>query len=229
MSFNPNDYPRNSKNVQRQQVPNSGQRRPNYNRNNIPRPKQLVGNNAMASQKKTLIDEFRDAMIKTEHIDIGTYLVRDVIVPTIQNTILDYLSMKFFGTARFGRNTSMGYGRSIFDYGRNVINNYSSQYQYGNNQYGMNNNSTVDRARNRIDYREIVLLNAEDAKIIVDHMRGRIAKYGEATVSDLYDCLGITANNVDFDWGWNNPNDIGIKRVPEGWLIDVANAVYLAY
>ena len=222
LNIDPRKYPSNS--TYNKQNNQSGHAR----NGNKPKPKQLVSNNAMARRKKSLMEEFKDSFITNDKIDIGTYLVKDVVVPTIQNTILDYLSMRFFGASQAGRNRGYGYGKSIFDYGREVFGygnrtNYGGSYNYGRQTGGPNLNNP-DR---RIDYHDIILLNAQDAKTVVDYMRNRIMRYNEATVSDLFSCIGITSAYTDDDWGWTNPSDIGIKRVPEGWLIDVADAIYL--
>lgn len=229
MYIDPSKYPSNSLNARQNQTPPPPPAMPR--RNDIPRQKQIVPNNSLATRKKSLVDEFKDSIVSKDHIDVGSYLVHDVVVPTIQNTILDFLSMKFFGASQMGRNRAP-VGRSLFDYGRQIFTGYGTQYQYGN-QYnygrstGYPNNNYQQEPPQRLDYRNIILLNPDDAKAVVDNLRGRIYRYNEATVSDLYSAVGITASYVDDNWGWVNPNDIGIKRVPEGWLIDVADARYL--
>lgn len=230
--IDPSRFPSNNKFVGNNPRPNSGPSQspppPNNRRGNIPRQKQVISNNSLASRRGSLFDEFKDSLISKDRIDLGSYLVRDVIVPTIQNTILDYLSMKFFGTSQMVRPRA-NYGKTLFDYGRQAF-NYGGQYQ-NNYNYGRSTgypNAQQNNTRNSVDYRNIVLLTPDDAKAVVDNLRGRIYRFNEATVSDLYDAIGVTASYVDDDWGWTNANDIGIKRVPEGWLIDVAEARYLA-
>ncbi len=234
--IDPKKYPSNSKFVQNQNNnPPPPPPNPQYRQQNIPRQKQVVPNNAMANRKKSLVDEFKDSIISKEHVDVGSYLVHDVIVPTIQNTVLDFLSIKFFGASQLGRNRAP-VGRSLFDYGRQIF-GYGTQYQYGTNygsNYGYgrttgypNGTPQPDPQNYKVDYRNIILLNPDDAKAVVDSMRQRIFRFNEATVSDLYGAVGITASYTDDNWGWTNANDIGIKRVPEGWLIDVADAKYL--
>ena len=215
--------------------PNPNPQQPNgqdyYKRSpysNKPKMKQVVRNSSLAKRQKSLIDEFKDSFVSKDKIDMGTYLVRDVLVPTVQNTILDYLSMRFFGAGQMGQNNRRyGYGRSIFDYGRDVFNNYAGSY--GNQNYGRNTGQPNNPMppRGRIDFKEVVLLDIEDAKRIVMELRNRINMYNEATVSDLYSAIGVTSNYKDEEWGWINAGDIGIKRVPEGWLIDVADPIHL--
>lgn len=235
--IDPKKYPSNSMYAGKNPRPNSGPSQspppPMNRRQGIPKQKQVVPNNALANRKKSLVDEFKDSIVSKEKIDVGSYLIHDVVVPTIQNTILDFLSMKFFGASQMGR-TRAPYGRSLWDYGRQLLNNYGGtnyNYQYGNNNYGRTTgypNGMQNEPVNKVDYRNIILLSPDDAKNVVDNLRGRIYRFNEATVSDLYDAIGFTSNYVDNDWGWTNANDIGIKRVPEGWLIDVAEARYLA-
>lgn len=238
ININPSDYPSNTlADQQRRQMGNQNRTASNTNQPRRPRVqksrvKQVVSNGSVVNgQKKSLMDEFKSNIVRGEKVDIGTYLVRDVLVPTIQNTILDYLSIRFFGTSQPGRNRNYGYGgRSLLDYGREIF-NYGGIYSSGpSSAYGRSTgipNQNVNPTQPRMDYRQIILLDAESAKRVVDNLRGRILKYNEATVGDLYNSVGLTATVVDDNWGWINTNDIGIKRVPEGWLIDVADAIYL--
>lgn len=188
----------------------------------------IVHAGGIVEKKKPLLQEFKDSLIKKPNVDLGTYLVRDCVVPMIQNTILDYLSMRFFGTPMRGNGVNRGsnvitsIGQTIASYGQNLYRGNVTDYsrQYGQQQ-GM---ATM---RDNINYHDIIILDPEDAKGVVRQMREFIGMYQEATVSDLLSLVGITANSVDDDWGWTNPNDIGLRRVPEGYLIDVADAIYL--
>jgi hypothetical protein len=55
-------------------------------------------------------------------------------------------------------------------------------------------------------------------------MRFRIGEYGQVSIAEMLDFMEITSNFNDNNWGWTRPNDIGIRRLNNGWLIDVAEA-----
>ena len=78
-----------------------------------------------------------------------------------------------------------------------------------------------------VDYQNIVLKRKDAAQDIVDELRRRINKYDKATVADLLDLIEVTGKYTDNNWGWTDPDDIGIRRVSNGFLIDVAEAELL--
>lgn len=218
---NPNDFPRNSKYINRSNL------NPANARANRPKEAPVVNRGSYTARKKTVGEEFKNAMFKKPAVDMRTYIIRDVVVPTIQNTILNYLMMVFSGNNPSKRKTT----DILFNYGFDVM-DYASRYVGRNRNYGSMRSTARDvidsaNLRDNMDYRDIVLLDIEDAKAIVAKMRDRINRYGEATVSDLYDLIGVTSTPNDYDWGWTNAGCIGIRVVPEGYLIDVADAQYL--
>ena len=58
-------------------------------------------------------------------------------------------------------------------------------------------------------------------------MRRRIEEFDQVSVADMLDLMEMTGKYTDNNWGWTNPNDIGIRRVNNGYLIDVAEAKWL--
>ena len=179
-------------------------------------------------QKKSLSTKFADAFISDAAKDIGNYILMDVIVPGIKDTIMNCISMVFYGNAS-GRRSS--YNRSSDN------TSYRAFYQSEYDSYGAprRRERRDDRrryrdegyGRDRIDYRNIIIRDRSAAEEIVSRLRGRIEKYGEATKSDLFELIDVSSSSVDNNWGWTNPRDIGLRRVSTGYLIDVADAEYL--
>lgn len=46
-------------------------------------------------------------------------------------------------------------------------------------------------------------------------------KYETVSVADLYELLGLDFNYTDEKWGWVNLDDAGIRRVRNGYLLDL--------
>lgn len=173
-------------------------------------------------KKKNLGQKFADAFISDSAKDVKSYIIMDVLVPGIKDTILNVMEMIFFGGTR-GRRRSSSYSDNT---------SYRAFYQSeAYDDYGAPRRR--DRGRrdrrsryddDKIDYRCIIVRERRDAEDIVDKLKGRIEKYGEATKSDLFELVDLPSTHTDNNWGWIDPRDIGIRRVQTGYLIDVADA-----
>lgn len=182
--------------------------------------KPVVGSDQVVSTKKSLGRKFAETFLGENLKDVSKYLIWDVIIPGMKNAILDTMSMMFFGETS-GRRSG---GRRDSD-----RTSYSSYYR------GTNRSSREKRERDRydrdedrkVDYRNIVLKYRQDAEDVVDALYERIEKYGSASVADLLDLVGQMGQYTDNNWGWDRKQDIGIRRVERGFLIDVAPAEYI--
>lgn len=154
--------------------------------------------------------------------DLGKYIFFDVLVPELQYGVVDIvkllLRMDDFGRRDRGRNDRRGYT------------SYASKYRPSRDS--RRDRDGYDR-RDRRDEREtngyddIVIKDRRSAERIVDELQDRIEDCGEATVGDLYQLVRYPSKYTDENWGWRRSKDIGLKKVPGGWLIDVAEPISL--
>lgn len=186
-----------------------------------------VISNKVVSTKKTLSQKFSDLFIKDDFQDVKDYVIFDVIIPGIKDTLLDMIEMMFFGN-RGGRRSSRRY------YGQQPEKtSYSAQYKRAS--YTSQREERPRRevrsggySTGNIDYRSIVVASRVDAEEVVAHMRSRIREYGMVSVAELFDLINEPSNNYnDNNWGWTEENDISWRRYGGGYLIVVREAVYL--
>lgn len=190
-----------------------------------PKVTPVIKADQVVSTKKSLGQKFFDTFVREDLNDIKSWIITDVVVPGVKNTVLDMLSMLFFG----GSNR---YRRGGYYNSENVsYNNYNTYYrsQY-NGRVNHNSRSTQNHApsiSDKIDYRNIILASREGAEDVINQMRYRIDKFGQVSIAEMLDAMSITGEYTDNNWGWRNPNDIGIRRVANGWLIDVPEAEWI--
>lgn len=184
-----------------------------------PKVTPVVSKSEVVSTKKSLGQKFADTFIKEDVKDVKAWLVTEVIIPGVKDTILDMLSMMFFGGGSGYRR-----GRSYNSYNRENV-SYSSYYQ---SSY---NNRRSDRVKERapvananVDYRNIILDRRDSAERVIDEMCHRIDEYGQVSIAEMLDLMEISGKYTDNNWGWTDKRDIGLKHVANGWLIDVAEA-----
>lgn len=186
--------------------------------------KPIVLKENVVSEKKPLIERIVGFVASDDTAEAVGYLFESIIVPGAKNLVIDALESFWFGNFRAG-------GRDRRDRGRY---DYGSAY-YGNRDYGGRRDSRYDYDYDRRDsdrrekksYKNVVLKYHNDAEEVVDRLRAQIKTYGEVTVFELFSLVDIQGSYVDHNWGWRDPRDIGIRRVSNGYLIDVADATYL--
>lgn len=184
--------------------------------------KSVVDKSSVVSTRKPIGKKIVDTFVTEDSNDIKSWLIMDVIIPGIKNTVLDMLQMAFFGeiTSR---------GRSS-RYDSRSRTNYSSYY--GGSSRSRNSRSRYDERDRyerdeKLDYSNIILRNRGDAERVIEELRNRIRDCNAASIADLFDLLDLSSKYTDNNWGWTDERDIGIRRVSSGFLIDVAEPRYL--
>lgn len=184
--------------------------------------KAIVSKSAVVSTKKSIGQKFKEAFIAEDMADIKSWLIQDILIPGVKNTILDTLSMIFFKNGGGNRRSS---SYNFYRYGQNSSASYASYYNGQRHSAQQNaRNQSYTSHNTKVDYRDITLVRRDDAQKVVDEMRYRINEFGSVSIAAMLDLMEITSDFNDNNWGWTNPNSIGIRPVPNGWLIDVSEA-----
>lgn len=182
----------------------------------------VINRDQVVSTKKPLGKKFAETFMTEDTKDVKSWLVMDVLIPGVKNTILDILSMMFFGEVdnrRRGRRKD-----------RDDRVNYSSYYRGSSDRKNRDSRRRRDDrydSDDRVDFRNIVLRQRDDAEHVIEEMRRRIRNNDSASVADLLDLIDVPGRYTDNNWGWDDERDIGIRRVSSGYLIDVAEPKYL--
>ena len=184
----------------------------------------VINRDQVVSTKKPLGKKFTETFMTEDAKDVKTWLLMDVLIPGVKNTILDILSMVFFGEVE----SRSRMGRSRRDRDDRV--NYSSYYRGSSDRKDRDSRRRRDDrydSDDRVDFRNIILRNREDAEQVIEEMRRRIRNKDSASVADLLDLIDVPGRYTDNNWGWDDERDIGIRRVSSGYLIDVSEPKYL--
>lgn len=184
----------------------------------------VVDRDRVVSTKKPLGKKFAETFMTEDTNDVKSWLIMDVLIPGIKNTILDILSMMFFGEV----DTRSRRGRSRRDRDDRV--SYSSYYRSSSDRRDRDSRRKRDDrydSDDRVDFRNIVLRERDDAERVINAMRNRIRDDGSSSVADLLDLIDVAGRYTDNNYGWDDERDIGIRRVSSGYLIDVAEPKYL--
>lgn len=171
-------------------------------------------------REKNVGDKIADAFFSEDTRTVKNYILWDVFIPGIKNAIADMiiggLEMAFFGSTKGRRRNSGGESRV----------SYQSYYRDGGNSYS---SDRVDRhyRSSRDGYNDIFIKTREEVEDARISMEELIAKYGEASVADLYSITGLSSTPQDNKWGWRDVRDIHFVRSRGGYVTDFNPPIYL--
>jgi len=82
--------------------------------------------------------------------------------------------------------------------------------------------------RSSRDVGSIVVSSVREAQDIHHALGTMLEKYGQVSVSDMFDLAGITPQHTDESWGWTDLSQVTIHRVADGYTLSMPPAVQLS-
>ena len=163
-------------------------------------------------KKKGAVESAVDKFVAEDIPNIKTYLISDVIIPTLKNTIWDAftntLDMILFG----------GSGRSKNGPGSSRV-PYVSYNKYSD---GRGSSRTYEEPRRaRYDFSAITFDNKQDAEAVLGNMDAIMEEYRLVRVADFYDLIGETGEYTDSKYGWTNIRNARVTRGRDGYYIEL--------
>ena len=152
------------------------------------------------------------AIIAEEARDVKEYLIFDVIIPTIKQTLFDLVT-NALNLTLFGKpNSSMNRDRDRGPYVS--YSSYSSSRGYDKYEREERTRDRRDRYEKYVDIRHLDRVEfryREDAVDVINFLEDNLNEFGYATVADFLSAAHLETNSVHNKWGWY---DIG-KPTPQ--------------
>lgn len=179
-----------------------------------------VTSNEPVRRKKSLSKQFKETFVGGDAKTAVRYVMFDVLIPAAKDMIAEAgaqgLEKLIYGETRGGRR------------GRGVTPPPDGPTGYVSyNRYAMGSRQAAPqrvmsrRARSQHDFDEIVLTSRVEAEEVIDRLFEVVSQYGSATVSDLYELVGLPSTHTDNKWGWRDIRGAGVTRVRGGFLLDL--------
>lgn len=166
-----------------------------------------IVNGTVKVKKKSELTKFAEIFLPEDISNIKNYILMDVLVPAIKNTIEDIITN---GTRMLLR------GEIGVRKGSSTASSISYNRYYDQKRYGESNSV---QTRTGYSYNEIILETRGEAEEILTRMDELIDTYGLVRVADLYDLVGVSGNYTDNKYGWTNIRNAKIVRVRDGYMI----------
>lgn len=177
----------------------------------------------VVKRKKGFGRKLEETIIGDSADNVKDYIIWDVLVPALKETISDAVSggiqMLLFGDKR-----PSSRGNITRDRGTSYV-SYSNYY---NRDKPLRSRETrsIDsgRMRRAIETEEIILETRGEAESVLDSLIAIIDQYGEASVADLFELVGIPSQFTDNKYGWENLSMAKVDRVRGGYLLNLPKA-----
>ena len=173
----------------------------------------VVSGNAK-QKKKTETRKFLEVFIKDDLSSVGSYILSDVLVPSIKRTILDSVKAMLgdTGSSRGTTSASKVSYRSFYD----------ERESSGRTQY-------ANVAKSGFEYDDILFEYRNDADAVLEAMFDVVnSQYGIVSVGDLYDLANVSTDNYTINkYGWTDLRGAKVVPTRDGYKIKLPRAVPL--
>lgn len=163
-----------------------------------------------------IANEFLAEDLKT----VKDRIVVDYLLPMLKNGLWSIFNSAI-SIALFGEDRSRG-GSGNYSGSRNQRNSYDNYYQGGQNSRQGNLNRPAQHTLQNLDFEF-----RGDADDTLAQMNDAIRQYGQVSVGDLWDLMGVSNENTDYNYGWYRLDDAYIKGIPGGYRLMLPHTVPL--
>lgn len=157
---------------------------------------------------------FGHSLIAEDAQSLGDFITTDILLPAIRNMIRDVVvggvDRTLYGQSRARRVGVVGERPGL-----------RTRYDQISSDERAPRRMMSREARARHDFQEIVLDDRPEAIAVLEDLIARVVRYGAASVSDLYDLVGVTGSYADRRWGWTDLATADVRQVRGGFLIDL--------
>lgn len=171
-------------------------------------------------KKRSLTKRFVETFFAGDMKDVKSYLIFDVMVPAIKETINSLINkgteMILFGESTRSPSKNRISGGTYVSYGSSFRNEREKLVP-----------SRQNRMLHKFD--DICFETIGDANQVVDILTELISLYHQATVGDFYDAAGVTPEWSDSteNYGWTDLTGVRVVRTRAGYIIDLPRCVRL--
>ena len=175
-----------------------------------------IVNSDVTVKEKGLGEKLAETFLSEDVSNVKTYILRDVIIPAIKDTIVDIvkngIEMMFYGDTKVSRKNS----------GTTYV-SYSSYYQPTTKSRSESRSSE----RTKGNSKDFIFESRGEAEKVLDTLTDIVSEYKSASVADLCQLVGVTGEWTDNKWGWIDLTSASVKRVHGGYMLDLPKPTYL--
>lgn len=183
-----------------------------------------VVKSGVTAKKQSLGNKIKSTFVTENGKDIKGYVIFDVVLPYLKDTLYDAvtgaLKMILFGdtNANPRRSRERDRGKSYWSY----TNIYNDRDRRPINYSDSTNLTRVSYKKEAaMDFTDFVFDSRADAENVLGELSDLTIDYGVATVSDLYDLVGMDHEYTTDNYGWTDLSKAYISRERYGYVINL--------
>lgn len=179
-----------------------------------------VTKGAVKTKKKNEMPKLGDMFISEDASKVKSYILMDVLVPTIKKAISDIVKngvdMILYGEV--GQSNKRTYAPTV---------SYRDCYNNGSRSVSRFDAPSKSRVRAGYSFDDVILETRGEAEEVLSSMDELIEMYGYVSVADMYDLVGISCEYTDNKYGWKNIRTAEPVRVRDGYMLKLPKASLL--
>ena len=167
------------------------------------------------TRKQGLVGRFARYILEDTIESARDRAFSDIIRPGLKSLIFDtgieLLAVLIYGNTESGFRGPQSRSRAYYP----DRTSYTSYYK-----------GTTSKSDSRASYRDIpqdpddvIVPSHQAANAVLRELDDNIFRYGQVSIADLYDCVGMTSDWTDNRYGWTSLRGATIRPVREGFMI----------
>lgn len=189
--------------------------------------KPVVNSEDVKIRKKGLFSKMIGSFFAKDLNSMSEYLIGNVIVPKVQDIFIDTVNQAteymVYGDTRASRLNN----KKSTIYFSGVNGNKKTSIGAVSDKYPSNRMSSIDRKKSYDDYSDLIFKERQIAEEILSRMYDDLSEYGCVTVLSLKSMIGVETTHTDEKYGWMELAGSRIKKVRDGWLLELPTAIFL--
>lgn len=177
--------------------------------------------------KRTGTKRFLDSFFGDVGSSFVSFIVHDILITAAKGVVMDVLRggvervQDSVDTALYGdRKRPLNH--------RNNRQKTQSKFSYDKISSNRSEQRTISAAsRSKHNFDDIVLDSRGEAQDVISHLVDLTIDYGQASVNDLYDLVGITGNFTDNKYGWEDLSSASISRTRAGYVLNLPRTIVI--
>lgn len=162
-------------------------------------------------RKKGLGRKFKNTFFGGDARTAVEYVIYSVMIPAAKDLLAEAVEQGT-RTLIFGESRRQRSGPPSGPLGHVNYNRYSQSQP---------RRQISQQSRARHDFDEIALASRQEASDVVDRLFDLVSRFGEVTVADLYELVGIKSAHTDHKWGWTDVRGTGVVKVGDAFLLNL--------
>lgn len=183
--------------------------------------KQVTSAKIATGRNKGLGRRFKKTFIAGDSRMAFEYILVDVVVPAIQDTLIEAFQG---GVERWIRGEGPRHRRSYRSTGYGELGHVDYQRMNAGSRRpaAPPQRMMSRRSRARQEFDELIIQSLQEAHEVIDRMFDILSRYGSVSVADLYELTGVQSAHTDMKWGWYDLRGAQAVRLRQGgYLLDL--------